>query len=86
MVDMNFDSDHRLLKGKLTSKVSQSYGHYIKSRTKPPIILFPQINGESEMDRRLKFLYDALEKEKLVKAKDTSWISKQSFNLLHQKA
>ena len=88
MVDIStFDSDHRLLKGKLISKKSSKYHRYLKERSNPPVDLFPleNLDGPSEIDQRLKELQDSII-EPEFKTRDRSWISEYSFSLLRQKA
>lgn len=88
MIDVStFDSDHRLLKGKLISSPTSKYRCYVKERSTPPVNLFPLANldGPSETDQRLKELQDSLVEEERDQ-KDRSWISDYSFSLLKKKA
>ena len=88
MIDVaNFDSDHCLLKGKLISSNHRKYNQYIKTRSTPPVDIYPPINsaGPSESDQRIKALQDNMTLIK-HKNKDRSWISEQTFTLLRPKA
>ena len=88
MIDVTtFDSDHRLLKGKLTPAATKKYRKYVKERSTPPVELFAldSTDGPFETDKRIKELQDALVEEKRDK-KDRSWISENSFSLLRKKA
>ena len=88
MIDVDFDSDHRLLKGKLITQKGKKYHRYMKERTSPTVDLFPMDSGDglSEADERFRDLKEALETPKVVEKEERSWISARSFELLHRKA
>ena len=88
MIDVDFDSDHRLLKGKLIIHKGKKYHRYLKERTTLLVELFPleSVDGLSEVDKRFRALKDALEEPKEVEKEERSWILAQSFELLRRKA
>ena len=88
MIDVDYDSDHRLLKGKLLTNKGKKYHKYVEDRTTPPVELFPleSVDGPSEADMRLRTLKDTLAKSKGVEKEEKSWISADSFALLRIKA
>ena len=88
MIDVDYDSDHRLLKGKLIAHKGKTYHQYMKDRKTLPVELFPLelVDGPSEVDRRFQTLKEALDKPKEIEKEDKSWISAQSFELLRRKA
>ena len=87
MINMDFDSDHCLLKGKMISKVSRKHHRYVKIRSNPQVEMFPSgdLNEALEIDKKLKYLKELLPRNGETKPKNRSWILKTSFDLLHQK-
>ena len=87
VVDLPFDTDHRLIKGKFIIQVSSHYRAYMRTRKSHHVDLFDEENiNPSEMDKNMKMLHDTIEEAGPVEAKDRSWILKDTFLLLTQKA
>ena len=84
-VDTAFDTDHRLIKGKLRSRKSPIYKRYISNRKKPEVDLFNEEGAATVTDKLLEEVHAALEIGKSPESKDRSWISDDSFNLLARK-
>jgi exonuclease III len=75
----HFDTDHRLIRGKLRSRASQEYKDYLKSRKEPRVDVYAEEKGATEVDGMVHGLNEALEKEQPPEEIDRSWISERSF-------
>ena len=66
MVDLNLDTDHRLIKGQLISGGKNIYRTYIKKRKSTRVKIFGEDKPEglAEVDKVMKELKDAVETEK----------------------
>ena len=93
MIDTNFDSDHRLILGRIKIEKSKVYKSYIKSREKFPINIHND-SGDVEANCLLQELQEENYKvqEELTnitvikeKRKD-SWISEETIKVMRQKA
>jgi hypothetical protein len=79
-IDLNhFDTDHRLIKGRLRSNESQEYKDYLKYRKEPAVDVYAEEKGPTEVDNMVQELNGALETEQPPEEIDRSWISKRSF-------
>lgn len=89
VVDVMFDTDHRLIKGRMLSKSSTVYKKYLLGRQKPAVDLYAEHantdNDQTAADVLLHELHDALPPAPRPVAKSRSWISAQSFALLARK-
>ena len=89
VVDLPFDTDHRMVKGKLVSQISYKYQSYLKKRQTPTVELFEPSRNEddsSSSDQLLKYICDEVGRQKPMDEKDRSWISSDSFQLMKEKA
>ena len=88
VVDLPFDSDHRLIKGKLMVRKDKQYKNYIRERKTANLDIFKQKtpDGNTTPDDLLSTLHKSLEEEKPKEKFNRSWISKQTFELLKKKA
>ena len=84
-IDTEFDSDHRLIVGKILSRKLSNYKEYHKKRTTPPINLF---TDDSTSDNLLKELTELSkeERDKPTPPQDKSWISDVTFQSMKKKS
>ena len=87
MVDMNLDTDHRLIKGQLIPGGKNNYKSYIKKRKSAGVKIFGKDKTEesTETNKLMKELKEAVKTEKQQSKKDRSWISERTFKLLREK-
>ena len=90
VVDLpDFDTDHRLLKGKMISTLNhKGYRRYLKARKSHNLDLFGERNESippTPSDILLKEIHETIRKPDPTEPIDNSWISKETFNLLRQK-
>ena len=87
VVDLPFDSDHRLIKGKLIVRKDKQYKNYIRERKTASLDIFKQktSDGNTTADDLLSTLHKSLEEGKPKEKVNCSWISKPTFELLRKK-
>ena len=86
MVDVRFDTNHRLIKGQLRINPRQGfvYQKSLQQRNEP----VADIHGEkdkseqSEVDKLMQHLHEALGKGVPVEGRNWSWISDMTFELM----
>ena len=86
-MDINFDTDHRLLKGRLKGGVSRGkYKKYLKLRRTHKADIFGKKNTEQrEVDKMMEKLHVAVGKSGKKRTERKSWISEAAFDIMHQK-
>ena len=86
--DVQFDTDHRLIKGDLTLTRSWRYRAYLNLRKKPPLEIIPtdQSDGEPQgVNRQLQEIMDKVPKLTQPEREERNWISDETFGLLKRK-
>ena len=89
-IDIDFDTDHRLLAAKLESNEIEKYKRYVKMRIKPQVKLFPpesKISSSSLNDQNMLFksIMESMNKEKKSRKEKESWISEKTYKILSSK-
>ena len=88
VVDMQFPTDHRLVRGTLSLSMSPVYRAYMHRRTRAPVPLFPR-KGEptthGTQDDRLATLSAAVPKEATRRTLRPSWITDKTFACMTEK-
>ena len=88
-IDINFDTDHRLLTAKIISKGKEKYKHYVKMRMKPLVTLFPPrskvSNSQNDQNEYLRIIKESIEEDQKGKEKKKSWISEETYGVLNRK-
>jgi len=84
-IDTEFDSDHRLIVGKMLNRELSNYKRYLKKRTTPPVNLF---TDDSTSNNLLKELHELSkgERAKPTPPQDKSWISDKTFESMRKKS
>ena len=87
-IDIQFPTDHRMVKGKLLSKQNRKYVNYMKERKEHGIDIYGENewDGGNESDKILKELHDALSDDLPAAKKYQSWISEETFQILRDKS
>ena len=90
-IDIPFDTDHRMIKGKLISQNdSKKYRTYMTERKSHGIDLYGDYNVDevpSQSDILLKTIKEGMVNDNSTKtSKDNSWISDETFNLVRKKS
>ena len=83
-IDTEFDSDHRLVVGKMTNRGLNNYKDYQKRRTTPPVDLFTEDSEQNKMLQELTELSKE-ERAKPTPPADKSWISNMTFQAMQKK-
>ena len=88
-IDIDFDTDHRLLTAKMTSGGREKYRRYVKMRMKPSVTLFPPkskvSNSRDEQNENLRIIKESIEEDQKGKEKKKSWISEKTYGVLRRK-
>ena len=92
VIDTEFDSDHRLIVGKLWCKKHLNYRRYLKSRTTPPRNIISDLTSSPPNSIPNKLLDDLMELSKEERKnteqkppQDESRISKRTFTMMRAK-
>ena len=92
VIDTEFDSDHRLIVGKLWIDKQLNYRNYLRSRTPPPMRTTTDHTSQSPNptpDNLLEDLTELSKEErknmKQIPQQDKSWISERTFTIMRRK-
>ena len=88
-IDINFDTDHRLLTAKIISKGKEKYKHYVKMRMKPSVTLFSPrskvSNSQNDQNEYLRIIKESIEEDQKGREKKKSWVSEETYGVLNRK-
>ena len=86
VIETDFDSDHKLVKGRLRTNKVKTYWRRLRERKKPKVDVFAEEIGQREVDKELQSLYEVVKAYGSSKGRERKqWISKEAFKLMHKK-
>ena len=82
-INIDFDTDHRLLTARLKTSKAKEYKKYVEKRQKPPVTLFPFQRDKKSVDESpnelLKSIMESISKEQKNTKERESWISEKNI-------
>ena len=90
ITDVNFDTDHRLLKGRLRTnndRDQRQYKRYLRRRKAHTLDLYAKkaSGGQRKVDKLLEELNSSIENAATAEKTERSWILKEAFSLIRKK-
>ena len=88
-IDIQFDTDHQLLTGRLKTSRVKEYKKYVERRQKPPVTLFPSQRDKKRVDESpnelLRSIMESISEEKKRRREKKSRILDKTYEMLSSK-